>query len=298
MKLYTYSAEQSKAAACPFCDEYTQDSSVYYHGTSSHAEKEIEKEGLIWKRNTYTLEEINSVTQVFEELYWAGSHTGGFAVLASFTQSDFDLGNGNSKGISFARGSGRAMLYASKEWSGGETARALRYAFEDLERYLEDAEFRHNQMLHSWEELRASLRGVEIPKDCQPEFPDDIRFEHIRNLWRFYSTFGVRAGVGLCNGIEPVDFSAEWLHNTLRKLQPLRDRVCRLTSEYGHGAVYAVRLIGQDVVNAIKRSNGELYLKQLLPPERIIAKAIIPAELTYNPDHLFRDTEIFLARLK
>src|SRR5947207_4917055 len=38
--------------------------------------------------------------------------------------------------IFLAETSIRAALYASREWAGGETARALRYAFKDLRSYL------------------------------------------------------------------------------------------------------------------------------------------------------------------
>lgn len=292
MKIQTYTAEQSKDAKCPFGDAYTLDGSVYYHGTSSLAEGGIEREGFIWSENTCTLEEINSVTHVFDQLHWTGSHNEGFAVLRGFTQSDFDLGNGNSKGISFARTSARAMLYASKEWSGGETARALRLAFEDLDRYLEDPKFRQKQMQQSWQELRSRFGGIQMPKDCKPKRPEELCFEHIRNLWRFYSGFP-RVKIG----VEPVAFNTGWLHSELRELKPLRDRVCRLTAAYQYGVVYAVRFLAGDIANAVKRTNGELYLQQLLPSKGIIAKAIVPAEVNYNPAHIYRNTKIHLATM-
>jgi hypothetical protein len=296
MEIYTYTAAQSEAAECPFGDKYSKDLSVYYHGTSCHTEEAIDREGFAWNGNTYTLEEIESVNKVFDQLHWAGCHTGGFTVLGSFTMSDFKHGrNVKNKGISFAGMSDRAILHASKEWAGGETARALRFAFEDLCRYLEDPEFRQAQILHSWEGLRDSISGATLPRDCVPQSPEKICFGHIHKLWNFYASLGVMTGMGGRSPVEPADFSPDWLRGRVEELQPLRDRVYRLTAEYRYGVVYAVRLNKEDQAKAIKRSNFELYIKHVLPPQRIIAKAVIPAEAGYNQAHRDKKKDLALA---
>jgi hypothetical protein len=77
------------------------------------------------------------VCSLFQRLGWAGQHAGGYPVLWPFSLLH-DFGSGDSKPIFLAETAHRALLFASRDFAGGETARALYFALEDLQRLATD----------------------------------------------------------------------------------------------------------------------------------------------------------------
>ena len=75
-----------------------KDNLVFYHGTSSLMENDIDAQGLIWEKNGIGKEEVEQVVNIFKEMRWAGKHTGGYCILEPFTRQ-YDFGDGNEKEI-------------------------------------------------------------------------------------------------------------------------------------------------------------------------------------------------------
>ena len=71
---------------------------------------------------------------------WAEFDLGGFGVLAAFTAGDF--GGEEKKPIFLAETDARAALFATVDFAGGETARAIRKAIDDLDRFMKSRELR------------------------------------------------------------------------------------------------------------------------------------------------------------
>src|SRR5687768_32358 len=95
-----YLPHQANARLCPFNRKYEDDLWVAYHGTSNHAEATIETDGFRWRDETYSRSEVEQVLRIFDLLYWCGTRTGGFPVLASFSESDFRrAGNTDKKAV-------------------------------------------------------------------------------------------------------------------------------------------------------------------------------------------------------
>lgn len=106
---------------------------VLYHGTSNLAESSVIADGLAWRPTIYSRAEVVELCSVFKRLGWAGSHLGGYAVLHPFSLSH-DFGADHGKPIFLAETAHRAALFATRDFAGGETARAIYYAIADLRR--------------------------------------------------------------------------------------------------------------------------------------------------------------------
>lgn len=282
MKLYDYTKQHVEAGECPFRGDFANNLWIAYHGTSSHAEAFIDSNGFSWQEDTYSKADVYSVLEVFELLHWAGSRGDGFPVLASFTLNDFNRGSSNNiKPIYFGETSYRSLLYAQRDWSGGETARALRHCFNDLDKFLSSETFRREQMWESWKNLREFFKG-DVPENCAAQSPADITFSQIRSLWKYYEKKGstrITAGMlrGFHSGLEPANFTEDWLRDKLKSLKLLRQRCESMLDTYEYGIVYAVQFAEEDCPH-LAFENGGLVVNMHIPPERIVGKSRISPE--------------------
>lgn len=135
MIVHLFEQDHFSATGRLFPTAIEDDPWMLFHGTSGSNEAEIESHGLAWTPTTYSREEVAGVCSVFGELNWAGFSHGGYAVLKPFSL-DHDFAHGSMKPIYLAETSFRAVTFASQDFAGGETARALRYAMNDLTRLL------------------------------------------------------------------------------------------------------------------------------------------------------------------
>jgi hypothetical protein len=124
-----------------FPEEVFGDSWVAFHGTSGAREQTIEKAGLQWPGNQVRRADIENVVRIFRAMNWSGLSTGGLPVLEPFTLGH-DFGNEATKPVYLAECSLRGLTFATLDFAGGETFRALRYALRDLETYVSSEEAR------------------------------------------------------------------------------------------------------------------------------------------------------------
>jgi len=285
VKIFNYDRKQVDGRACPFQSTFINDGSIAYHGTSSAAEIAIEKSGFQWNDTVYSRSDIEAVANVFRQLGWAGWSRGGFPVLGSFSTGDFrHLGDSDQKPIFFSAASKRALLYASRDWAGGETARALRIAFEDLDAFLNSQDFRRKvlwhewqRLWHAWHELAPTFgRDPEIPQAYMPDSIDNIAFDHFYYL-RMQLREVIPSEDALFQGAEAVSFTEGWLREKLIELQPLRERCNRPKTDYAYGVVYAVRFYEEDL-DQLVNNNRDLISLVPVAPARIAAKALIDSD--------------------
>jgi len=284
MKTIKYTLEQGDMMECPFQGLFDNDLWVAFHGTSNHVEEQIDKEGFLWKKSPYTRSEIDTVLNVFKKLHWAGSIKDGYLVLATYTQYDFNSSSsGKSKPISFAVISQKSLLYASQVRAGGETTSALRYAFEDLNNYLNNIEFRQKQLWKLWHHLKDSIQGLHIPKSYYPASKEKIQFAHVKSLWDYYQHNGIKKIMSPAGGYlsEPIEFSTKWLNKEIQKLQAIRNRCNYYYETFTHGVVYAVKLFENDLPYLKYGSN--ITANMPISPKRILAKSIIPKGFISDP---------------
>lgn len=124
-----------------FPEVIAHDPWVAFHGTSGAREQSIEATGLEWSGDFVSKVDVERVVGVFTTIGWAGRSNGGLPVLAPFGLVH-DFGEKSKKPIYLAEYSLRAHLFATRDFAGGETARALRYALRDLNEYVESASVR------------------------------------------------------------------------------------------------------------------------------------------------------------
>ena len=256
MREYEFDRESALEKGEAFPDEVCDDPWVVYHGTSSVSEEEIDLCGFHWRPAVATRSEVGHVVSMFDRMSWAGRSGGGYVVLRPFSL-DYDFAGGDQKSIFFAECSNRALLYATRGFAGGETARALRFAFTDLEEYLKSPDLRHSHM----EDLRQE-------------------YDHHR---------GLVAAVGN----PPAEINLEWLHSELSKLKELRTRCWEAFERYSHGVVYAVRFDERDL--GLLKYNSFMGIEALnaILPEKIIAKVRVPSDWEYVSDDRQRMRVIF-----
>jgi hypothetical protein len=276
MRTFEYQPDGTIHSICPFRLAYLEDQSVVYHGTSNCCEPMIESDGFTWQPALYTRDELDLLIRIFEQLYWPGLNGEAFAVLTSFTQSDFNwIKDQNRKPVFFTHDSQRTLRYAQRSCAGGETAQAVRTAFAELDTYLHDAENRPREVQKSWRVLRGVVRG-EIPGREDPVL-ESVSYQDIRDLWRYYAKelrIFMRLGAGVRPAVEPVLFTERWLREQLDLLQNLRLRCQAVYDKFEYGVVYAVRLEEEDGIDLTRYSHDIRALKPI-PPSRIIAKSIV-----------------------
>jgi len=112
-----------------------------FHGTSSQFLPQILIKGIGCESEVQiSRSEIDQILTSYELIKWKGLHGGGFSVLSTF--SVFDFNQAELKPVYLPQTSKRAQTYASKDFAGGECARAVRYAIEDLRKYIDNYSIR------------------------------------------------------------------------------------------------------------------------------------------------------------
>lgn len=224
-----------------FPDTICDDPWILYHGTSSEAETQIENEGFFWAKNKISKSDIEMVVQIYRRMNWSGIDGGGFAVLEPFSLMH-DFAEKSDKRIFFAETSCRALLYATHDFAGGETARALRKAIIDLERY-------------------QSSHGV--------------REEHFNMLRYELKQTGAK-------GSHPPVPDSDWLQSELKKIERIRQLCWEPYDSYRYGLVYAVKLCIKDCQGLTHHKSMGIIASEVISPDKIVAKIVIPPNVESN----------------
>jgi hypothetical protein len=259
-----------------FTSKVEKDNWIFYHGTSSLMENDIDTQGLIWKKNEIGKEEVEQVVNIFKEMRWAGKHTGGYGILEAFTRG-YDFGDGNEKTIYLAETSHRAMLYSIRDYSGGETQRAIRKCIEDLEKYLTDSSVRSD---HEKNQLK-HINNYERRYKSRPE--EKMTKEEIE--WK--------------QKIKPelVKVDLDWLESKLKSIQHIKKICNNSISEYRYGLVYAVKLDKNNLEGITYHKAMGVQCNQV-SNSSIIGKAVIPENFEWKiMGHPSWHSEIQMKRL-
>ena len=239
MRVYEFERELVIGKAQVFPDEICDDLWIVYHGTSSISEEEIDRCGLQWRPTFAKRAEVEDIVSIFDTMSWAGKHGGGFPVLKPFSLNH-DFAASDRKPIFFAESSYRALLYATRDFAGGETTRALRLAFADLQEYLSSPDLRHSHMTDLWRE-----------------------YHHLKRI-------------GAAVGNPPSEINLSWLHSEVKKLEELETR-CREAFEiHRYGIVYAIRFNESDLSLLESSTSMGIKAPTVTLPEKIIAKVRVP----------------------
>jgi hypothetical protein len=216
-----------------FAELYRDNDWIAFYGTSSVNEDDIDKTGIRGSQ-LFTESEITNLVSIYRNMNWYGRHPGGFAVLASFTWNR-TIGLA-VRPVYLSDYPERCLLHSTKDFAGGETARAIRLAIEDLVDYAED---------------------------------EQLRQEHYK-LQRHECEYLVSQGA---NPSPVIQVGLNWLHSKLVDLQPLYSKANDLRNRHRWGVVYAIRFSPDDLKGLADGRSEGIQAFCSIPPEKIAAKA-------------------------
>jgi hypothetical protein len=231
-----------------FSDEIDRDPWVMFHGTSGFNADAIEREGFRPQLNAVSRAELQHVVNVYETMKWTGENLGGLAVLKPFAL-DHDLRDPAGRSF-FAETGSRALLYATRDFAGGEKMRALRIAFADLDSYLRDADVREHHKTHMLANFRSLIR-----LNAHPSMIETAR---------------------------PVKVDLDWLREQMNTLADIRRPAHDAQRRHDHGIVYAVKLTPDDLQSLQWNSFMGIEATTTIPASKILAKISVPPDYNYD----------------
>lgn len=272
MERFDYCYTLGTRFSCPFGGKFDLDPWVAFHGTSNVCESLIDSGGLSAASQSYTRKNLADLCAIYQQMHWAGEDIDGFAVLSTFSASDYDRGDGTSKTTHLAATSYRALIYAMPSRAGGEAAMAVRYAFRDLDEVLKKPSELLKIREAAWRGLRSGFRPP-YPPGCAPDPGKQIEFCHLHAYWKWR-----RRNCPGYSVTEPREVTDDWPRLELARLRVRLGSCLAAVSNWSYGVIYVVRL---DETFAPMLSNGPAGLasKVLIPKSYLIAKAVIPPEV-------------------
>lgn len=253
---------------------------IAYHGTSSTVESIIDQSGLAWQPNTYTREDVDHIVAIYDELDWLGLDGAGYQVLMPFSQGhDFD--GRDKKAIYLANSAERALLFASQDFAGGETARAIRHALDDLSQYLHNPELRKIHREYRWRAMckyiNMACRNAQHPRSLVDLNRADVTDSDLLNTWQYLRSIHPSPDVK-----PPWNSDLELLQNRLNDMKELHDRCNEFRDKHKHGVIYAINN-DKDLLSRLEVSNCMgLLSHELIGRSRIAAKILLPIDM--DPD--------------
>jgi hypothetical protein len=116
-----------------------QNDNLLFHGSSNISEQALDV-GQTINYSFIKKEAIEALINVYDAINWKGFHGGGYAVLNSFSNTDWTVDG--KRGFFLGEPLERCKLYASKDFAGGELIRSIWYSLLDLHHYIVDENIR------------------------------------------------------------------------------------------------------------------------------------------------------------
>jgi hypothetical protein len=224
-----------------FPDEIEGDLWTMFHGSSQFNAESIERDGFSFSHDVVSRDQVQRVTAIFEKMKWAGENSAGYSVLKPFSE-DYDFGHDERSLLFFAETSFRALLYATRDFAGGEKLRALRYALLDLKSYLHDSQVREKHQ----NTMEASFRRLTY-LNAHPSTLEEKR---------------------------PVVVDLEWLGNELTGMRHIYEIADCALQRHNGGVVYALRIAPTDLEGLRWNSFMGIEADRPIPASKIISKVV------------------------
>ena len=200
---------------------------VLYHATTATLSDEIERGGFLACDGTVHAEAIRQLLTIYHSIGWSGVSAGGYAVLAGFSF----LRNHSSadRPVFFTAYAHRSPIYAHPDFSGGETAHAIRHAYRDLMAFLKQPALREQHLNRKRDEC--------ISLVCSGGLP-----------------------------IRVITADLSWLKAKLEAIEPLFRRLAAMENSGNPGVIYAVEFTPEDLPHLVYQwSNGVSIYRPVLP---------------------------------
>jgi hypothetical protein len=150
----------------------------------------------------------------------------------------------------FAETSLRALLYATRDFAGGEKLRALRIAFRDLESYLvqPDTRARHQEWMNKNFRTLTSLNAHPLMLDAA----------------------------------RPVEVDLHWLRKEMASVETTRQFAESAYQGHDHGVVYAIRMTPDDLNGLSWNNSMGIEATTSIPFSKIVSKIVVPPDYEVN----------------
>lgn len=227
--------------------EIENDPWVMYHGTSCFNEESIELDGFASGAGLVSRDEIQQVVDIFDKMRWSGLNGQSLAVLKPFSLMH-DFGDGRKNPVYFAETSKRAVLYASRDFAGGEKLRALRNSIHQLQCYLDEPDVRQAH----WRYMKGEYDFLVANNGMNPE--------------------------ASC----PVEIDLTWLSSQLSSLSGIRDLAFDSLEHHTYGVVYAIKLDDSDLDAFEYNTHMGIELTKQIASSKIVGKAVIPGDYIHQ----------------
>lgn len=113
---------------------------ILYHATTGALSELIERDGFVARDDNVFPDAIRLLLTIYHSIGWHGVSTSGYAVLRGF--SFLRNHTSTARPVYFTTYGHRSPIYARPDFAGGETARAVRHAYRDLLRNVNDSALR------------------------------------------------------------------------------------------------------------------------------------------------------------
>jgi hypothetical protein len=181
-------------------EELKLNDNLLFHGSSNISEKALDV-GQTVNHSFIKKETIEAIIKVYDAINWKGVHGGGYAVLNSFSNTDWTADDNRS--FFLGESLERCKLYASKDFAGGELIRSIWYSLLDLHKYTTDENLREEHKIYvelNYVYTRKSY-DVNLEKLRIEVGSFDKLFNEVANLRKRY-----RYGLIYCYEIKPEDY--------------------------------------------------------------------------------------------
>jgi hypothetical protein len=247
MKIFPFDENLSNNTFTLFPEEIENDPWVMYHGTSSFNQESIELDGFAFGAGFVSRDEIQKVVDIYDKMKWCGLNGSSLAVLKPFSLMH-DFGDSESSPVYFAETSKRAVLYASRDFAGGEKMRALRHSIHQLQRYLDEPEVRQAH----WKNMKSEYDFLVNNNGLNPE------------------------------ASRPVDVDLTWLSSQLSLLSDLRDLTFGTLECHSFGVVYAVKIDASDLDALELHNTMGIKSSGRIAPSKIVGKVAVPRDYIHH----------------
>jgi hypothetical protein len=174
---------------------------LLFHGSSNISEQALDL-GQTINYSFIKKGAIKALINVYDTINWKGTHGGGYAVLNSFSNTDWTVDG--KRGFFLGESLERCKLYASKDFAGGELIRSVWYSLSELNEYIMNESLRQdheNQMTRDFRYTRKNY-DVNLEKLRVEVAGFDKLFNEVTDLRNSY-----QYGLIYCYEIKQEDYS-------------------------------------------------------------------------------------------
>ena len=277
MEIATFESQRFINRGEIFSEEIHDNNWIVFHGTSSIFEERILAQGLSWKENNhYSISVVDSIVNQYEKMYWFGEDTGGFAVLKPFSLVG-DFRKSDSKPIFLAEEASSAITYASKDFAGGETARAIRKSLSDLEKYCINPKLRSNHLQKLWKALLPDPSWYHaLPEYLRDINENTVTPEYYSEAWNAIHS---KAPI-MAKQLPPTAPKIDSIQEFLIQMEEIANKANNAINQHEYGVIFAIELTEDDLQSMEHWGAGGIVSYRLIPPQKIVGLCKIPDKIS------------------